>query len=32
MKQNECKRKEYKASTGIKPPDDMLPGGGFMKE
>lgn len=30
--QNECKRKEYKKTTGTAPSDDMLPDGSMYKE
>lgn len=30
-KQDDCKRKQFKASTGQKPSDDMLPDGGTMQ-
>jgi hypothetical protein len=30
-KQDECERKKYKAKTGTKPSDDMLPNGSMMK-
>lgn len=30
--QNECKRKEYKKTTGTAPSDDMLPDGNMHQE
>lgn len=30
-KMNECKRKQYRATHGAPPPDEMLPGGAMMK-
>lgn len=31
-KQEECKRKAYKALHGVAPSDDMMPNGAMMKE
>lgn len=30
-RQGDCKRKQFKAETGQKPPDDMMPNGGSLQ-